>query len=236
VRWVRDASGRFPRRPHYEPAELEQTCTGLLVELRRLRPRDQPYPITTDDLTVLVEQHAADLDLYADLSPEGVDVEAVTDFAPGKKPRVRIAEKLSSHPRHTNRLRTTLAHELAHVVLHNFIWWFDQGVEMLDAVRTAQLSPRCGGRRGATDWMEWQASYAASALLMPAEAIAGLATRAAARSWPCWVQSTRGRELIRDLQRTFAVSARAATIRLEQLGYLTARPSVILRSPLPRRG
>src|SRR5262245_24186579 len=124
MRWVRDTTGRFPRRPHYDAAELDQICEDLLVGRRQ-------RPVTTDALMVLIEERAADLDVYADLTAEGADVEAVTDFTPGQRPRVRISSRLSERTKREHRLRTTLAHELGHVVLHDFIWWFDQGT--LDA-------------------------------------------------------------------------------------------------------
>ena len=232
MRWVRDLSGRFPKRPHYEAGELDRACEDLIRELQLTRSTG--YPITTDDLSVLIEQRAADLDLYADLTKEGADVEAVTDFVPGERPRVRINHTLSESPRRAHRLRTTLAHELGHVVFHDFIWWFDQGA--LDAATAAALSPRCHRRllrsAGSPDWMEWQANYAAGALLMPLEALTlvlGSATAEAA-----WVRSSHGRDRISRVQRTFDVSGPAASVRLFQLGYLSQRPSAILRSPIPR--
>ena len=228
MRWVRDLSGRLPKRPHYEAEELDRACEDLIRELQGLR--STVFPITTDDLTVLIEQRAADLDLYADLSDEGASVEAVTDFVPGERPRVRINYKLAEDPRRAHRLRTTLAHELAHVVFHNFIWWFDQGA--LDAAAAAALSPRCHRRQPTrmSDWMEWQANYAAGALLIPIGALAQPAGPHAA----AWAQSAAGRERVRRVQRTFDVSAQAASVRLFQLGYLTQRPTTILRSPIPR--
>jgi hypothetical protein len=222
ARWLRDASGRFPRRPHYEPAELESVCADLLSELHQLRPPTERRAITTDELTVLIEQHAADLDLYADLPPE---LDAVTDFARDARPRVRVAARLSSQPRSANRLRSTLAHELAHVVLHNFIWWFNPypGVPF----DPQALSPRCALKTRAGDWMEWQANYCAGALLIPATALADAQD-------PMWERSPSGRALIRSVQAEFEVSAQAATIRLRQLGRLSDRPAQILRAPVPR--
>ena len=227
MRWVRDLSGRFPKRPHYETAELDRACEDLIHELLILRASD--FPISTDDLTVLIEQRAADLDLYADLAAEGADVEAVTDFVPGERPRVRIHHTLSDSPRRAHRLRTTLAHELAHVVFHNFIWWFDQG--KLDAATAAALSPRCHRRAasGASDWMEWQANYAAGATLMPRGAVASVW-----RGPAVWARSSVARSRVNDIQKRFDVSAQAASVRLSQLGYLSQRPTVILRSPIPR--
>jgi hypothetical protein len=220
VRWLRDASGRFPRRPHYEPSELESVCADLLLEVRRVRPT-MAEAVTTDDLTVLIEQHAADLDLFAELAAE---LDGVTDFAKDARPRVRVAARLSAHARFGNRLRTTLAHELAHVVLHNFIWWFDPGVPF----DPQALSPRCALRTRAVDWMEWQANYCAGALLVPAAALGPPVE-------PVWERSPRGRALIRSVQLRFDVSAQAATVRLRQLGHLSERPSYVARAPIPRR-
>ncbi|MBV9356447.1 MAG: ImmA/IrrE family metallo-endopeptidase [Chloroflexi bacterium] len=230
MRWVLDHTGRFPRRPHYTTDELEQACEDLLRELRTVRPTPAPAaPLSTDDLIVLIERRAGDLDLYADLTTEGADVEALTDFVPGQRPRVRVRSQLSDHPRHAHRLRTTLAHELAHVVLHDFIWWFDQG--RLDAERALALSPRCQRARagGSTDWMEWQANYAAGALLMPDGALRRLLDAGDAR----YVRSSGGRQRLRQVQGVFDVSAEAARVRLLQLGYLSQRPSAVLAAPVP---
>jgi len=220
VRWLRDATGRFPRRPHYETEELESVCVDLRRELRGMRePRTEA--LSTDDLSVLIEHHAADLDLYADLPAE---FDGVTEFAKDNRPHVRIAARLSSQARFEHRLRTTLAHELAHVVLHNFIWWFDPGVTF----DPQALSPRCALRTRSVDWMEWQANYCAGALLVPAD-------KPDTTTEPLWERSSGGRTLIRATQQRFDVSAQVATIRLRQLGRLSERPTSVVRAPVPRR-
>jgi hypothetical protein len=231
MRWVRDLTGRFPKRPHYETDELERACAELLGELASIRPRSTATALSTDALLVLVERRADDLDLYADLSAEGADVEAVTEFVPGQRPRVRIRRQLGEAERHAHRLRTTLAHELAHVVLHDFIWWFDQGT--LDPPTASALSPRChrGRSGGQTDWMEWQAAYAAGALLMPLDALRLLLERT--ERGGLFERSSAGREQVRRVQRSFDVSAEAARVRLLQLGYLSQRPALVLAAPVP---
>ncbi|HEY1292146.1 MAG TPA: ImmA/IrrE family metallo-endopeptidase [Chloroflexota bacterium] len=226
MRWLRDATGRFPRRPHYDASELEDVSADLLSELRQLRHTGCTV-VSTDDLSVLIEHHAADLDLFADLPAE---FDGVTDFSKDARPRVRVAARLSSHSRFEHRLRTTLAHELTHVVLHNFIWWLsptptpDPGV----AFDPERLSPRCAMRARAVDWMEWQANYCAGALLVPASEVC-------APPEPVWERSITGRALIRAVQERFEVSAQVATIRLRQLGRLSERPLYVARSPVPRR-
>ncbi len=231
MRWVRDLTGRFPKRPHYATTELDQACAELRQELGAVRQRSTASALSTDDLMVLIEQRTDDLDLYADLSAEGADVEAVTEFVPGQRPRVRIRRQLGEAERHAHRLRTTLAHELAHVVFHDFIWWFDQGT--LDPPTASGLSPRChrGRSGGQTDWLEWQAAYAAGALLMPFDALRLLLERTEQSG--LFERSTAGREQVRRVQRIFDVSAEAARVRLLQLGYLSPRPAVVLAAPVP---
>ena len=139
MRWVRDETGRLPLRPHFRPDEIDAECERLVGAFRREGRGPggaDASPLSTDDLTVLLEQVTDDLDLYADLSAEGQDTEGVTDFFPGQRPRVRIAVRLSESRRREHRLRTTLAHELGHVRLHDCLW-------TLDPRAPAPLNPRC---------------------------------------------------------------------------------------------
>src|SRR5437867_12136230 len=108
MKWVADRSGRFPQRPHYDPDELESECEDVITTFLKERHGRVEFPVATEDLTVLIERVVADLDMYADLSHEQGEVEGLTEFLPGQKPRVRISAALSQAPRLENRLRTTL--------------------------------------------------------------------------------------------------------------------------------
>jgi hypothetical protein len=227
--WVKDKTGRFARRPHYEPEELDAECELMITEFLRGRHGTVAYPISTDDLTVLIEQHVADLDLYANLSSEGLDVEGVTDFFPGKQPRVRVSDYLSARDGMANRFRTTLTHELGHVKFHTFM--FD-GAVMAPSLFPAQslvTSNKCKRDKiihaSQTDWMEWQAGYACGAFLMPATAL-GASIRAFIAQRGITVarfaiDSAEGTGLIASIAGSFAVSSDAARVRLEQRGTLT---------------
>src|SRR2546422_10742458 len=106
MKWVRDKTGRFPERPHYDPEELDQDCEEFAHRILRERHNDQlVFPIPTDDLTIMVERSGADLDSSADLSHFGPTVEGVTEFWPQEKPVVRISSRLADDPRLENRLR-----------------------------------------------------------------------------------------------------------------------------------
>ncbi len=130
MKWVADRTGRFTQRPHWKPEELDAECDVVLAEFRRSTGRASAYPLSTDDLTVLLESSVGELDLYADLSSEPGDVQGMTQFVPGTKPTVQISAALTTDARRANRLRTTITHELGHVRLHGFLVDLDQPMTM----------------------------------------------------------------------------------------------------------
>ena len=134
MRYVADRSGRFTQRPHYEPKELDRECEAIVSAFLRERHGSVAYPLTTDDLTVLIERDTESLDQYADLSAYGRFVEGVTQFQPGRKPKVLISETLSTADNRQNRLRMTLAHEYGHVRFHAPLWDLEPpGADLLKA-------------------------------------------------------------------------------------------------------
>src|SRR5208282_4225053 len=118
VKYVRDNTGRFSERPYYKFEELDRECEDIITRFLKERHGKVEYPVTTEDLTLLIESDTNDFDPYADLSGYGSDVEGLTEFRPGGKPNVKIAERLSNDERRENRLRTTLTHEYGHVRFH----------------------------------------------------------------------------------------------------------------------
>ena len=87
--WVTDRTGRFAQRPHYKPEEIDFECEEIMTRFLRQKYGSVEFPISTDDLTVLIEQDASDLDIYADLSSDGENIEGATNFFRNKicKPR-----------------------------------------------------------------------------------------------------------------------------------------------------
>ena len=122
VTYVRDLTGRFQQRPHYKPEELDRECESAITVFLKVFNGAAPSPVDTEDLKKLIERDAEDLDVYADLSIYGPDVEGVTEFKPGRKPAVKIASVLTEDGRRENRLRTTLTHEWGHVHFHAYLW------------------------------------------------------------------------------------------------------------------
>lgn len=270
MKWVPDSTGRFQWRPYYDLAELDYECQRLVTIFLKRRYGEIHFPLSTDDLSVMIEQETSYLDVYADLSVEGPDVEGLTEFFPNKKPAVRIARGLSLDSRRSGRLRTTLAHEFGHVRFHTFLWelsppnqqsttgvlsqvpiqrkkyaQFRERIARRYAPEKAHLSNQdsmwarlsTDGRTGTalkcrrsqvldapySDWMEWQASYACGAILMPLSFIRNLVCaeirQNGLRGWlPS--DSDSARELIARVATSFDVPDDSARVRLEKLGFL----------------
>ena len=227
MRWVQDRTGRFARRPHYQPEELDTECEHVVLAFLRERYGKVEFPIQTEDLTVLLELKA-DLDSCVDLSDEPGEVEGVTEFKRGKRPVVKISSPLSS-PHLENRLRTTLTHEYGHVHFHQFMFEADAQPQSLFGPSHEHNGSKCKRENmvnaAESDWMEWQAGYACGALLMPVNALIDTAQAFRAEKslpfGPPTVRSKEGQELITTVARKFQTSQDAARVRLLKKGILS---------------
>jgi Zn-dependent peptidase ImmA (M78 family) len=78
------------------------------------------------------------------------------------------------------------------------------------------------------DWIEWQASYCAGALLMPINAVRMVVTGFLRDRSVATAQipesSIVGMELVEIIMQQFGVSSLAAKVRLSKLGFLTSSP------------
>ncbi|RST51283.1 ImmA/IrrE family metallo-endopeptidase [Variovorax sp. MHTC-1] len=220
---ILDVTRRLPERPHYTQEELDEISEYAVTSYLTEKHGNALFPICTDDLASLIEVHAEDLDLYADLSQLGSDVEGVTLFNPDGKPSIRIAARLSEAKRE-NRLRTTLAHELGHALLHNILFERCTGPGLFDdeEVQTDRVQACREGNMlnaGQSDWMEWQAGYVSGAILMPATQV----RLVIAHRFPNYIRGGLAacgdlfEAMVGEVQSAFQVSSEAARIRLLKL-------------------
>jgi len=228
VNYVRDTTGRFQQRPHYKPEEIDHECERVINGFLKNRYGEIKYPISTEDLKTLIEQDTSDLDVYADLSCYGSDVEGVTEFRRGKKPNVKISATLTEDERRENRLRTTLTHEYGHVHFHSYLWEVEPpSVDLLKQQpnRDKQICKReTIIDASQSDWMEWQAGYACGAILMPRSAVmkvCRLHVEARGIYGAIALGTTDAQALIDQVTIEFKVSEDAARIRLLKLNLLT---------------
>jgi hypothetical protein len=225
VLYISDPTGRFAQRPYWLEPELDRECETIVEAFLRRHRGELEYPIRTEDLKTLVEDEARDLDQYADLEP---DVDGVTEFEPGRKPRVRIARYLAEDDRWENRLRTTLTHEYGHVRFHGPLFEAHlRGADLLGPVEVRPEVTSCKRDRmidaPKADWMEWQAGHVSGAVLMPVSAVRRTLARFhehLGSSGPVRLESVAGQGMIQAVVTGFQVSQDAARVRLTRLGYL----------------
>ncbi len=207
VKHVTDLTGRFPERPHYTTQQLDQECEKIIYDFLRAKNKKVAFPVDTEDIKLLIERDASDLDCYADLSEYGNDVEGVTIFKIGQKPSVKISSRLTEDGRYENRLRTTLTHEYGHVKFHGYL--FNMNSEDRSKTLVSKRENIIGAPQ--TDWMEWQAGYISGAILMPAFEVRRLVKG---------ISDQTTANLIKCVMNGFQVSEDAARVRLIKLSLI----------------
>jgi hypothetical protein len=166
----RDKSGQFSERPHFEPSEIDRICDA---ELRKagLFP-NTPAAIRIErfiekrfDVTPEYDELPDGVLGYTRFGKNGVEaivVSAALDAAEGK-----VAER---------RLRTTLAHEAGHGLLHAYLFALsEKPLHFFDKDSQADHKILCRDvqgeepKRRAYDgrWWEFQANRAMGGLLCP---------------------------------------------------------------------
>jgi Zn-dependent peptidase ImmA (M78 family) len=225
MNWIPDNTGRFAKRPYYTPEELDAECEKIVTDFLRNKYGKIEFPISTEDLKLLLEQDVADLDLYADFATEGNDIEGDTKFFHGAKPKVRILKELTENDRMENRLRTTLTHEYGHVFFHTALFELERKNQSLFSTKKKETVNQCKREaifsNSRKDWMEWQAGYACGAILIPSSYLKDKLVEAAqfiGIKEAVAHHSTKGNTLIAEIANFFQVSIDAATVRLLQKG------------------
>jgi hypothetical protein len=170
MKTFRSKSGPFSERPHFEPSEIDRICSD---ELRK----EGLYPNSPEAIRIdrFVEKRFGVVPQYEDL-PEGVlgftkftkkGVEAIVIAAALDAEKGKVAER---------RVRTTLAHEAGHGLLHAYLFALDeQPLHLFDADSHSDHQILCRDVQGeerksrAYDgrWWEFQANRAIGGLLCP---------------------------------------------------------------------
>ena len=216
MRERRDPGGRMPYRIYFEDGEIDQI---MEAELRRAHlPRIGDSAVDVD----------AFIETYLQITPEYVTlprgVQGATDFFRDGTVAMRISAELSERaglhePGAENLIRTTLAHEAAHVLLHRSLFLtqsealFGQQASRQELCR--DIDPAGRGYTG--EWWEWQANRGMGALLLPRSEIIGIAG-------PWTAAALRDGQLVQMIARRFEVSNTAVCYRLEQIKGSTPDP------------
>lgn len=215
MREARDRSGRMPYRLWYDEAEID---TIMEDELRRAKnPRLARHGAI--DVDSFIESHLGVVPQFVKL-PKGV--QGATDFFPDGTVEMRISDELSqraadNEPGAEHMMRTTLAHESAHVLLHRILF-LKQSEDLFggQASRTELCRDiRPVGRGYTGEWWEWQANRGMGALLLPKSEMVS------------YVQNLRGQKVsdttgdVIAVSDRYRVSRQVVRLRFEQLSMAT---------------
>jgi Zn-dependent peptidase ImmA (M78 family) len=128
----------------------------------------------------------------------------------------------------------TIAHELGHVIFHNILFQLEQGFELfLNMQKTAPTYCKRSTIVRGGDWMEWQASYAAGAILIPIKTLRKVVEESRQElqmSGALPYDDPRSNSLSAIVCEAFDVSGEAAKVRLLQTGHI--EPKGVLSLPL----
>lgn len=169
MKTIRSHSGSFSARPHFEPAEIDRLC---MEELRK----EGLYPTSPQAVRIdrFVEKRFRVVPEYENL-PDGVL--GYTRFSKAGVDRIVISAALDSRGGKITerRVRTTLAHEAGHGMLHAYLFAFDEKpLHLFDRESHSDHQILCRDvqgeeRKRAYDgrWWEFQANRAMGGLLCP---------------------------------------------------------------------
>jgi len=227
MRTYRSKRGPFAEQPFYELAEIESICTDELQKLN-LFPSD-PAPVRIDRF---IEKRFSIQPTYEDL-PKGLL--GFTRFGPNGVEEIVVARSLDEEGTRLaeRRLRTTLAHEGGHGLLHAHLFALGPRPDSLFGDGLAADAPKIlcreGGISGVADatekkppyrWWEFQANQTMGGLLLPKalveKALVPILVAKGMFGLPN-LPADRRDDAIRLLADTFDVNAVVARIRLETL-------------------
>ena len=147
------------------------------------------------------------------------------EFLSVKKNTIIIEGTLADNPNLIHRERFTEGHEASHGLIHPEYYQRKAQIASLHDYSSCGYSKPCfpdlsgvdgsGKRLKGEAWLEWQANYLASVLLMPRCAVRRLRNVIEPKGSPFWYL-----ELIQTMVEVFNVSEEAARVRLISLNYL----------------
>jgi len=164
---LRTSTGPFSERPYYKDHEIEDICTDALREVALLPT--EPRPVRIDRF---IEKRFGIVPSYENL-PEGIL--GLTRFTKDGVKDVVVANALDadSSVSAQRRIRTTLAHEAGHCLLHTHLFVLATPPKSLFGDFTEPTKPKIlcrdepGSARYSGQWWEFQANTAMGYLLMP---------------------------------------------------------------------
>ncbi|NCB49442.1 MAG: ImmA/IrrE family metallo-endopeptidase [Alphaproteobacteria bacterium] len=221
--YSKDNSGNFPIKPFYPPKEMDQITEEIVINFLNKKYKKVELPISTDDLCSLIEEYVDDLDLYASLDNNIEGTNVISNC--GKNVKIKI-NKYLQQDYFKNRLRTTLAHELGHTILHAPLFDRKYTQQSLFEIKKDQ-EITCNiddiNSSNTFNWAEYQANVFAVSILTPKTFLLKYINEFCAKknTYSFQEDSENAKELIRLTSDKFQVSKEAIKYRLKNLKILS---------------
>ena len=222
MRTVQTRNGPFAERPHYEISEIELICTDALKSTDLLP--ESPKPVRIDRF---VEKYFNVTPSYQSL-PEGIL--GYTEFGSDGVKAIIVTTALDEDGGNVSerRVRTTLAHEAGHGLLHMHLFALGEKPCQLFEDSSNQPKILCRDVQGETlglssydgRWWEYQANRAIGGLLLPrrifSKAVEPFCEAKGGLGLPRVRESFR-EFVVKELAETFNVNPVVVRIRLNEL-------------------
>ncbi|WP_026441384.1 ImmA/IrrE family metallo-endopeptidase [Pseudacidobacterium ailaaui] len=236
MRTYRSKSGPFLEQPFYRPADFESICVEALRSVE-LFPTS-PSPVRIDRF---IEKRFKVQPTYASLPP---GVLGFTRFGANGVEEIVISQALDEEGTATaeRRLRTTLAHEGGHGLLHAHLFALGDRPDSLFSGELAPDAPKImcrddvqtgvsTGKKPPYRWWEFQANQAMGTLLLPQslveKALETIIEKRGLLGVPV-LSTGRRKDAIRLIAETFNVNPIVAHYRLDALYPTSAEQQLTL--------
>jgi hypothetical protein len=220
MKTFRAKSGPFAERPFYTDSDVEDICNDELFKLGLLP--DQPQPIRVDRF---IEKRFVSPS-YEDL---GEGILGLTKFSEKGVAEIIVSVRLDAEGGKVSerRIRTTLAHEGGHGLLHTHLFAVEFDNQPLFGDFSDPKKPRVlcrdekiSGVQYGGEWWEFQANKAMGCLLMPKRLVDAAIqpyTAAQGRLGMKSLDQIGKQKAVRELADVFDVNPVVVRIRIEQL-------------------
>lgn len=230
MRIYKDATSPWGMGVFFEDHEFES-----MMDETRLRAGSDVFTVGegVDVDLVLLRVYGLNPDI-ADL-PQGIH--GRTLFQPDGSLDLQVSRELADEAERSviarRRLRSTLAHECAHVTLHRHLYAIHEGPTLFDEMSSRQVLVLCRGSEITSptgdyprtkEWWEYQANRGMGSLLLPTKLLRDHVEKVLASLGLATMQEAlgqcRGEEVVRNLAGVFDVSLGMMVYRLQERGWL----------------
>ncbi len=179
--------------------------------------------------TLLLRVHGITPDFAANLPP---GILGRTLFYPDGRIEIELSRELGEAAANSRsarrRLRSTLAHECAHVVEHGHLHLIDTTGGLFENEPRVAARVLCRSEsifnRGADDWWEYQANRRMSSLLLPkslvGRVVAEVLSRRGLETIEAALRRGAGKEVVDEVSEIFDASFEMTLYRLQGLGFI----------------